>query len=155
MKTNLINSLVSLSNIEVTLTYNQYLAYKNNELSLADIKFINNFDKELGKISENPYIYKFMIGCCAFILASFPSYVTYANVGSNDTSSLLFETIVITQEIIKWICITKGFVAIHREIKHGDDNGLNTLKTTLKYLIVYSILYLFPSLLDFTPISSR
>lgn len=148
MKTKLVNSLVSLSNIEVTLTYNQYLAYKNNDLSLVDIKFINHFDKELGVISKNPQIYKFIVGGCAFIMASSSSIPVYAEGNLSTIPALGLRIYTIIQEAMKWICLIKASVDIGREISRGGDNGSNIVRIILKYLMAFAALYLLPELFN-------
>ena len=148
MKTNLINNLVSLSNIEVTLTYNQYLAYKSNKLSLADIKFINSFDKELSDISKNPKVYRLIVGGCAFIMASTSSLPVYADGGLGAIPSLGLKIYTIIQEAMKWICLVKAAIDIGREISRGGDNGSNIVRIILKYLMAFAALYLLPELFD-------
>ena len=71
MKRNLINSLVELSNIEVTMSIDQFKLYRSGSLSLLEIKIVNNLEDEIGWIFTNEkQLYKYIVICIAFLLTT-------------------------------------------------------------------------------------
>lgn len=150
MKKDFINSLVKLSNIEIPMTFKQYKLYRENKLSLLDIKLINALDEDLGIIeNKNKRLYQILAGCMAFMLAFSQDALVYASNPSSRVNELGHKLFGLIQLAMKWICLIKAAVDIGKEVGRGGDNGGNIFKIALKYAATFAILILLPELFDF------
>lgn len=149
MKRKLINGLVELSNIEVTMSIEQFKLYRNGSLSLLEIKIVNDLEEEIGWIFTNEkQLYKYIAICIAFLLTTTSMTVTSRAAGLDSIDSLGNIFLNIVRRTMYWICLIKGLVDVGREVSRGGDNIGNIGKIVLKYVLAFATLYIMPYLFD-------
>lgn len=148
MKKSLINSLVMISNVEVTMNVEQFRAYRSGELNLLEIKMINDLDEELGWLIENDNkAYRNVVVGLAFTMTALSSSLVFASgLDSIDTLGNTFLNIV--RRAMYWICLIKALVDVGKEVSRGGDNMGNIGKIIMKYVLAFATLYLLPWLFD-------
>lgn len=149
LKTKLINALISISNTEVTMTREQYDAYKKGYISLGDIKLFNSVNDELENIKRtNSDLYKKIILLTALLLSSIQSNIVFAD--TFDSINVLGNRIYsIVKVSFRWVCIICLTVEIGKNItRMGAGGPADILKSILKYILAFSTLYLVPEIFN-------
>lgn len=148
MKKNLINRLIELSNIEVSMSMDQFKMYKNGEVNLFEIKMINELDAEIGVMRyNNKKLYKYLVVGLAFALTlSIPTTAHAVGLDSIDILGNTFLTIV--RRGMYWVCLIKSIIDIGKEVQKGGDNMGNIGKIIMKYVLAFASLYIMPYLFD-------
>lgn len=148
MKNYLVNTLISAINTEVTFSKEEFKLYKDNKLSLLDIKFLNKFRTELNELLRDKNFYRVMVSGLAFIMA-FSTTTVFAAVNPGETIDKIgYNILSVVFSAMKWICLIKAGVEIGKEIGKGGDSSGNVVKIALKYLLAFGILLLLPQFFD-------
>lgn len=149
MKTKLVNTLITISNIEVTMTLEQYNAYKKGYISLGDIKAINSVNSELGNIKKNnSELYKRIILLTAFLLSSIQESIVHADT-FNSIDMLGNKIYSIIKAGFRWICIICLTIEIGKNIaRMGNGGAADIFKVILKYLLAFATLYMVPEMFN-------
>lgn len=147
MKKKIINSIIYMSNIEVTMNLQQYIAYKNNKLTLADIKFVNSVDKEILNIkNNNKNLYRNIVitlACCLNTTA-----VAYAD-SFAAIDRLGYTIFSVIQNAMYWVCLISLAIEVGKCVGKMGNNGLSELlKIILKYLLCFATMYFITDLFD-------
>ena len=143
MKNNLINSLVELSNVQITFNREQWLLYKDNELNLLQITIGNSL-----KFNCDLFLYrKYLRFSVALAIAFFMSTVeanatTTINSEAIDRLGQAFVSIV--QQAGYWICFAKGLMDIIKEVMRGGDKAEGIGRIVVKYVLAFASFYLLP-----------
>lgn len=137
---------ILLENTKTSMSFNQYKLYKDGQLSLADIKFINRFDKQLGEIS--PEIYKGVVIGIATVM--FYSNTVYAADGLEKIDSVGSSILTIAQKICYWVCLIMGVTDVMKELFKGDviHNYQDIGKVIIKYILAFASVYFMPYAFD-------
>jgi len=147
MKRNLINCLIEKSNIEVGMTFEQYRAYRNGELNLAEIKMINDLDFEIGRLNPNTYkCLTIILGILLGVLLG-NSQIAYAT-GTEPINALGRKFLDIVRVGMYWVCLIKGCLEVGKEVTRGGDNMGNIGKIIIKYVLAFATLYIMPWAFD-------
>lgn len=147
MKRNLINCLIEKSNIEVGMTFEQYRAYRNGELNLAEIKMINDLDFEIGRLNPNTYkCLTITLGILLGVLLG-NSQVAYAT-GAESINVLGRKALDIIRIAMYWVCLIKCILEVGKEVARGGDNTGNIGKIIMKYVLAFATLYITPWAFD-------
>ncbi len=147
MKRNLINCLVEKSNIEVSMSFEQYRSYRDGELNLAEIKLINDLDIDLGKLDINSYRILVIVIAGVISLISANPTIAYAS-GLDSINNMGMKFLDIIRTGMYWVCIIKGSLDVGKELTRGGDNMGNIGKIVVKYVLAFATLFLLPWCFD-------
>lgn len=145
MKSKLINSLVTLTNVEVVFTLDEWKAYKNDEITSLDIILEHKYNMEFYKYRK--FITFGVTLAISFILMSLEAHA--ATVGDVNSIDLLGEKFVhMIQKAGYWICFAKGLVDIIKELLKGGDKADGIGRIMFKYVLAFASFYLLPFCFD-------
>lgn len=149
MKKNLIDSLIVLTNKEVTFNQSQWTGYKNRSLTLEDVYKINLVDKEIGKLSRKSYdLLAFML---AGVIGAIEIYkntlaIPVSPIGAVDNLGNAF--LGIFQGLGKWVALIMAFIEIIKSLMKGSTNTGEIFGIIFKYVLVFATMYLLPYFFD-------
>lgn len=143
------NCLVNLSGIEVSMNVEQLRAYRSGELSLAEIKIINEVEKDLNFVFENKAILKMVTFGMAFALTitinAVTAHAATQQVGLDPLGNKLLGVI---QDVGKWVILAKALIDIIKDGLNGGDNMRSIGRTIMSHILMFVSLYLLPWLFD-------
>lgn len=150
MKNNLIDDLLTLSNIKISMSRDQFRSWRNDELTLTEIKLINKADKEIGKL--NKIAYNTLLVAVAGTISAFKIYentltVTCMNPMSG-IDSLGTTFLGIFQGLGRWVCLIMAFIELIKAVMKGNSNTSEIFAIILKYVLVYASMFLVPYFFD-------
>lgn len=146
MKRNLINCLVTKSNIEVSMSFEQWRLYENGELNLVQIKMMNDVDFELFKL--DPIMYRSLVVIISILLFYFSTgSIAFAS-GLDAIPALGQRFLDIVRTGMYWVCLVKGCLDVGKEVTRGGDNLGNIGKIIMKYTLAFATLYIMPTCFD-------
>lgn len=150
MKKNFIDSLITLTNIQVTFNKDQWTAYEEGTLSLTDVYKMNLVDKEIGKLNRTAYnLLVFMVAGAVGAIEIYKNTLTIevANpVGAIDTLGYTFLNIF--QGLGRWVALIMAFIEIVKAIMKGSTSTSEIFGIIFKYVIVFATMYLLPYFFD-------
>lgn len=145
MKHKLINCLVTISNVEVTFSQQQWTDYKNNDVSLFNVATNDAFNIDL--IRYKRYITFGVALSLGFLLTTVQANAS-TSVGPDSITNLGRTFVSIIQQAGYWICFAKGLIDIIKEVLKGGDKAEGIGKIMVKYVLAFSSFYLLPFLFD-------
>lgn len=148
MKRNLINCIITTTNIEVSMSFAQWRSYQGGEMNLAEIKMINDLDFQLSKVNIDTY--KLMVFSLALLLNLLTKVsVTAFAVGGSEAIPMLGNKFLgIIQEGMYYVCACKGVLEVGKEVVRGGDNLGKIGKIIISYIIAFATIYIFPWAFD-------
>lgn len=132
-------------NREITMTIPQYNALNRGELTLKEIKEINEADKTLGKIMNDIRMNKILVFTVAALNYSASVFAEPIEAMAKiDTAGAMFLGII--QRIGYWGCIIACLIEILKCLMSTGSKDI--WKIMLKYLMIFAALYLMPFAFD-------
>lgn len=147
----MLDRLIIISNSDVSMTYKQYKAYSKGEVSLADIKFINSFDKAIPKLLNDPIMERCIVISVAYSMYYITSPIKVAAAeGLEAVDSVGFKILSIAQKVCYWVCLTMGIKDIIQELMKNDilHNPGDIVRVIIKYSLAFASVYVMPELFD-------
>ncbi|MBN1050302.1 hypothetical protein [Clostridium botulinum] len=124
--------------MEIIMSHNQYLDWKNNYKNTLDIKLENLGIKNSKKLKKQ-LIAGF--GATLFLMNN-PIYVFAVDLGAVDNLGNTFLSII--QRVGYWIALLSALAEIVKTAMRGGNNTAEVGKIIMKYLLIYASLYLMP-----------
>lgn len=155
MKKNYMDTILTLSNAQITFTGAQWKAYSNGELSLEDVYRINLVDKEIGKLNKVAYnallfmvagtigaieAYKNMNPACAPVFANNDPMSAINTLGSTFLG--------IFQGLGRWVILIMAFIELIKAVMKGSSNTSEIFGIIFKYVLIYASMFLTPWFFD-------
>lgn len=145
MKTNLINSLITLSNVEVVFTADEWKSYRNNEITSLDIILEHKYNIEFYKYRK--YLNFGITLAVSFIIMTLEANASVVD-GMKTIDNLGATFVGIIQQAGYWICFAKGLVDIIKELLKGGDKADSIGRIMFKYVLAFASFYLLPFCFD-------
>lgn len=128
------------------------VAYKNDEISLLDVKRLNILDEEIGKLNKSTHT--MLVILLAGTLIGLEMYMNTLSVqalapGGLSAIDKLGNTFLgIFKGIAHWAIIISAFVELVKSVMKGGSNATEILGLIFKYGLIYSSIYLIPAMFD-------
>lgn len=126
---------------EITMTIPQFLQYKRGEKTIKDIEVENGLESIAKRIMKDDRLRKMTI----FVIAG----LNYASTVLADTSQAVAKInsagntfLSIFQSIGYWLCLIGCIMEILKSVMNGSSKDVG--KTMLKYILIFTALYLMP-----------
>lgn len=150
MKYKLVNNIITLTNVEVRFNKELWIAYKNEDITLLDVKRFNILDDEIGKLNKKACT--MLVTLIAGALIGVEMYLNTLSVEAfNGLSAIdkLGNTFLgIFKGIAHWAIIISAFLELVKAVMKGGSNATEILGLIFKYGLIYSSIYLIPALFD-------
>jgi hypothetical protein len=150
MKKNFLDNLITLTNVEVTFTSEQWKTYKQGRVTLSEVHKMNLVDKEIGKLNRTAY--NLLIFMVAGVIGAIEIYkntltVPVSNpVGAIDVLGNTFLNIF--QGLGRWVTLIMAFIEIVKSIMKGSTSTSEIFGIIFKYVIVFATMFLLPYFFD-------
>lgn len=131
--------IVKSLNIEVVMSWEEWVMYKKGELTLTEIK--------LG-YKEKDLIKKVLVVSLAYFFIEQSKVFAYGPDGLNAIDTLGNKFLSIAQQITYWICIVMAIVDVAKEVLKGSNQASGIGKVLMKYVLAFTSIYLIPWLFD-------
>lgn len=150
MKKNFIDSLIILTNREVTFNTEQWKGYNEGILTLEDVYRINLVDKEIGKLNKTAYnLLAFMVAGAVGVIEAYKNTLTVTTsnpIGSIDNLGNVF--LGIFQGLGRWVILIMAFIEIIKAVMKGSSSTSEIFGIVFKYVIVFATMFLLPYFFD-------
>lgn len=137
----------------VSMSLEEYNAYKSGELTLCEIKDLKKANIEINRLLDNPLVFKKVTLIVALLMTvETKCYALTQSPGFENQMSKLKEIVDRTMEIVYVIqivgfiiCLIMGLIEIIKAIINKDNAQI--ISVGIKYLLGFSSLFIFPYLL--------
>jgi uncharacterized membrane protein len=150
MKKSFIDSLLIVTNTEVTFNPEQWKAYNEGILTLDDVYRINRVDKEIGKLNKTAYdLLAFLIAGVVGGIEAYKNTLTVQTSNPINAIDTLGNTFLnIFQGLGRWVALIMAFIEIVKSIMKGSTSTSEIFGIIFKYVIVFATMYLLPYFFD-------
>ena len=150
MKKNLIDSLITVSNIKVNFTVEQWKAYSSGLLSLEDVYRINRIDKEIGKLGKTSYnILLVLLASSIGVIKAYENTLTVVVNNPMEAIDVLGTTFLnVFKGVGYWITLIMAFIELIKSIMKGSSNTTEIFGIVFKYVLIYATMFLIPWFFD-------
>lgn len=149
MKRNFLDNLVEFTGVTVTMDRDQYISYKNNELTLAEIKMLNSIEKNIfDNLKKDKKFERNIIVAIAFFLHLTNTTTIFAAENPTQKIDELGRKLLnIIQVAGYWICLIMCGLMVLRAIMSGKDKK-QIGEIVISFILAFAALYFMPWLFD-------
>lgn len=146
MKYKFLDSIITISKREVVFNRDQLRAYRNDELSLAEIKYSDNMMLKVMSDESLKRTFVFLLACTFIVFkVNTPAAASEPNMDKIDGFG--YRVLGYIRGFAYWICIIMCIAEIIKDIMQGADKS-SIGKIILKYVLAFAALFIVPQLFD-------
>lgn len=133
-----------LERTRTTMSIEQFIKYSNGEMTITEIKMMNEFDDVLGKLE--PQIQKTLVITIAAVMLTTTK--VFASDGFQQIDSMGNKILAVGQQIAYWVCIIMCLKDLVQEVMKGGNRTTDIFVLILKYILLFTATYALPSIFD-------